>query len=220
MENLYHELDLLPTATSDEIKEAYSRLRAKLISSGMEEAELSPKITELEKAYSILSTPNERAKYDRSLGALANSNSMTALTVLERPATILRPETPAPQVQQPCPYCGLPNPIQASMCVKCGQQITRPCPSCGQAVLLTQSVCSRCNTFLPEYDQRRLAQAMIVEQKTQNERLTSEAKVESLESGHRVRAVRGLFFWILVSLACIVLTVIPILIFNRILNNP
>jgi ribosomal protein L40E len=220
MENFYHELGLLPTATSDEIKEAYSRLRAKLIASGMEEVELSLKTTELEKAYSTLSDANERASYDRSLGAQAHSSSTTALSVLERPATILRSEIPAPQVQQPCPYCGAPNPIQASMCVQCGQQITRPCPNCGQAVLLTQSVCSRCNTFLPEYDQRRLAQAIIVEQKTQNERLTSESKVQALEAGHRARGVRGVFFWFLVGFACIVLTVTPILIFNYVMNNP
>lgn len=220
MGNLYQELELLPTATSDEIKEAFSRQRAKLISSGMDESALSSKLTELEKAYSTLSDPNERSSYDRSLVAMANSTSSSALTVLEKPATILRSEAPTPQVHQPCPYCGAPNPIQASMCGQCGQQITRPCPSCGQAVLLTQSVCARCNTFLPEYDQRRLAQAIIAEQKTQNERLASEARVQTLEAGHRVRAARGVLFWLLVSLACIALTTIPILIFNYILNKP
>jgi len=220
MENFYRELELLPTATSDEIKEAYSRLRAKLIGSEMEEVELSLKIIELEKAYSTLSDANERARYDRLLAAQSHSTAATTLAVLEHPATIIRSESPAPQVQQPCPYCGAPNPIQASMCSLCGQQITRPCPNCGQAVLLSQSVCSRCNTFLPEYDQRRLAQAIIVEQKTQNERMTSESKVQALEAGHRVRAIRGVFFWLLVGFACIVLTVTPILIFNYVMNNP
>jgi predicted nucleic acid-binding Zn ribbon protein len=218
MENLYNELELQPTATQEEIKEAYSKSRAKLVSSGIEESEISLKIAVLEKAYGILSDPTERTNYDRSLGNVARS--ATALTILDRPATILRPETQAPQVQQPCPYCGVPNPIQASMCAQCGQQITRPCPSCGQAVLLTQSVCSRCNTYLPEYDQRRLAHAMIAEQKTHSERLISEASVETLEAGHRVRAVRGVFFWILVFFACIILAAIPILIFNFILNKP
>lgn len=219
MENHYHELGLLPTATTNEIKESYSRLRAKLISSGLEESEVASKIADMESAYIILSDPNERANYDRSLGATAGSSPATGLALLERPTTLLRPETPTPQIQQPCPHCGAPNPIQASMCMQCGQQITRPCPSCGQAILLTQSVCSRCNTFLPEYDQRRLVQAVIVEQKTKNERLESESNVQALEAGHRVRAAQGVAFWLLVSLGCIALTVLPIVIFYYVMNN-
>lgn len=219
METLYHRLGVLPTATSEEIKDAYSSLRAKLMASNLDESELTPKISKLEEAYAVLADANERANYDRSLG-VENGASPNALTVLERPGTILRPETTTPVVQQACPHCGSPNPIQATMCRQCGHQITRPCPSCGQAVQLMQTICPRCNTFLPEYDQRRLAQALIAEQKTQTERLESESKVQALEAGHRVRATQGLVFWILAGLACIAITVIPFLIFNYILTQP
>jgi hypothetical protein len=87
-------------------------------------------------------------------------------------------------------------------------------------VQLTQTVCSRCNTFLPEYDQRRVAHAMITEQKTQAERREGEARVQALEAGHRVRAIQGVFFWILVALACLALTIIPIVIYYYVINNP
>ena len=219
MENFYHTLEVLPTATTDEIKEAYSRLRAKLAASNLEESELAPKISELDEAYAVLSDPNERANYDRSLGTTSPS-SQSSLALLEQPPTILRPEVSTPLVQRPCPYCGSLNPIQATMCKHCGQQITRPCSNCGHAVHLGQSVCPRCNTFLPEYDQRRLAQALIVEQKTQAERLESESKVQSLETGHRIRAAQGVVFWVIVGLGCIALTIIPILVYNYILNQP
>ena len=220
MENFYQTLGILPTASFKEIKEAYSRMRADLLSSDLDDSELSFKIESLESAYAILSDPGERANYDRSLTANANTGSPTALTLMERPGTILKPEFATPQVQQVCPYCGTPNPVQASICLQCGQQMTRPCPSCGQAVVLTQSVCSRCNTFLPEYDQKRLAQALVVEQKTQSNRQESESKVQALEAHHRTRAVQGILFWILVGLGCIALTVIPIFIYNYILNSP
>ena len=220
MENYYKLLNLLTTATPDEIRDAYARSRAKLMSSNLAEPGLVSMLAALDKAYAVLSDPSERTNYDRSLGTPADPASPTALTLLDRPATITLPESPAPIVQQPCPYCGAPNPVQATMCAQCGQQISRPCPSCGHAVPLNQSVCSRCNTFLPEYDQRRMTQALVTEQKTQVERRESEAKVQALESGHRVRAAQGVLFWLLFSLACIALTVIPFLIFRYVLNKP
>ena len=221
MENFYQILGILPTASFEEIKEAYSRTRADLLSSNLDDSELSFKIESLESAYAILSDPGERANYDRSLTANANAGSSTALTLMERPGTILKPKSPTtPQVQQVCPYCGTPNPAQASVCLQCGQQMTRPCPSCGQAVMLTQSVCSRCNTFLPEYDQKRLAQALVVEQKTQSGRQESESKAQALEAHHRTRAAQGVLFWVIVGLGCVALTVIPIFIYNYILNTP
>ena len=220
MENLYHVLGVLPTASLEEIKEAYLRVRAELATSGLDASEVLTKTKSLESAFAVLSDSGERANHDRSMTESANSSSSTALTLLERPGTILRPAAPTPQGQQICPYCGAPNPIQASVCLQCEQQMTRPCPNCGQAVMLTQSVCSRCNAFLPEYDQKRLAEALVAEQKTQSVRLKSEAKVQALEAHHRVRAVQGVFFWALVGLGCVSLTVIPILIYNYILSSP
>lgn len=219
MDTLYHTLNLLPTASQDEIKDAYSRLRAQLMASDLGDAELTPRLSEIETAYAILSDPNERSNYDRSLNS-SNSNLQTSITVLDQPATILRPEVTAPLVRQPCPYCGTPNPIQATMCSQCGQQISRPCPNCGHSIQLGQSVCPRCSTLLSEYDQRRLVQSLIVEHKTQTERLESESKVQTLEAGHRVRAAQGVVFWIIVGLGCIVLTAVPFLIINYILNQP
>jgi ribosomal protein L40E len=220
MENYYAVLKVLTTATPEEIKGAYSRSRAKLMASVLDDPEMESALAALDKAYAVLSDPGERANYDRSLGSSVDAASPTALTLLERPATIMRPETPVPVVQQLCPNCGAPNPVQATTCLQCGQQISRPCPSCGQAVPLNQSVCSRCNTFLPEYDQRRMTQAIIAEQKTQDERRESEAKLQALESGHRVRAIQGVIFWVIVGLACIALTVIPILVYQYIINKP
>ena len=219
MDTLYHTLNLNPTASQDEIKDAYSRLRAQLMASDLKDTELAPRLSELETAYVVLSDPNERANYDRSLNS-SSSNLQTSITVLDQPATILRPEVATPLVQQPCPYCGAPNPIQATICSQCGQQISRPCPNCGHSVQLGQSVCPRCSTLLSEYDQRRLAQSLIVEHKTQTERLESESKVQALEAGHRVRATQGVVFWIIVGLGCIVLTAVPFLIINYILNQP
>ena len=220
MGNLYLVLDILPTASPEEIKEAYSRSRAKLMASDFSETDVNIKLTALDNAYAILIDPSERTNHDRSIGSTINPSNTAALTLVERSGTILRPEPPVPVIQQSCPYCGSPNPIQASMCIQCGQQISRSCPNCGQSVLLTLPVCPRCNTFLPEYDQRRITQAIVSEQKTMAERRQSEAKVQALEAGHRVRAMQGILFWIFAVLACIALVIIPIVVFNYVMNNP
>ena len=106
------------------------------------------------------------------------------------------------------------------MCSHCGQQITRPCPNCGYAVQLGQQVCPRCNTILSEYDQRRLAQALIAEQKMTAERLEGETRAQTLREEHRGGTARGIVFWMFAIAGCIALAVIPVLVFNYILNQP
>lgn len=221
MENLYEVIGVLPTASALEIKEAYSRASARLISSGLPEAEISTRLAGLDQAFALLGDPGTRTEYDHVLSAQASPTSASALTLLERPATIMRPEAPqTPLIQQPCPYCGAPNPLQASVCAGCGNQISRPCPSCGQAVLLSQPVCPRCATFLPEYDQRRAAQALIAEQKIQADRRASEANTQALEEGHRLRASQGLVFWLVVAIACMILASIPFVVYTLVMNRP
>ncbi len=107
------------------------------------------------------------------------------------------------------------------MCGQCGQQVSRSCPNCGQPVLLNQVVCARCNTVLKEYDLRRYAEAAVVEQRVGEERQVSEVRVQAAESVHRVRAVQGVFFWLIVFGLCVGLMVLAVLAFNYFIQaNP
>jgi DnaJ-class molecular chaperone len=221
MQSPYETLQVSSTATSEEIKEAYLRLRAQVAASNLEESQTASSIKELEDAYALLSDPNSRDDYDSKLMATgSNSESKDSLSLIQRPVTSLSPVAPQPAVERLCPHCGSPNPIQASMCSHCGQQMTRPCPNCGQAVQLDQQVCPRCNTVMAEYDQRRLAQALIAEQKMTTERLESESQSQTLAAGHRGGTVRGVVFWIFAIVGCIALGVIPFLVFDYILKQP
>jgi hypothetical protein len=220
MENLYQILGVLPTASAQEIKDAYVREREKSMQSGLAEEQAAPWLAELDKAFALLGDPGARAEYDRALTSLVKTETPTALTFVERPATILRPESSLPQVEQRCPYCSAVNPLQASVCGTCGRQISNPCPNCGQPVILITSVCPRCNTFIPEYKERRTVQAEVVEKKTWSERRESEASVYALEEGHRNRAAQGIVFWMVVILACCGLSAIPFVVFYLVMNRP
>ncbi len=211
MTNYYQILNLQPTATTTEIKAAYNRERARFLSNDEidSEEQVAVQLKAMEEAYATLVDPNQRTTYDRSLGPDISTRS---LVVADQPTSIVLPETPsAPIVQQPCPHCGELNPTQATMCGKCGGQLSRPCSQCGQAVLLGQTVCVRCNTIVPEYDQRRFAEAVVTEKRTGEERGASEIRVETLETTHTVNRKSGIIFWLVVFGLCIGLTMIAIL---------
>lgn len=218
MDNLYRVLEILPTASQEEVREAYARRRANLLAQNAQEPGLALQLADLDSAFVTLGDPDQRANYDRSLKG-ADPGGQTSIMKLDEPTAILRPDIVTPLVQQPCPYCSAPNPIQATICVQCQRQIARPCPNCGHSVQLGQPVCPRCNTYLKEYDERRMMQSAIVEDKTKMERLEGETSVQALEAGHRVRAAYGVVFWAIVALACVVLTVGPILLYVFILNQ-
>ena len=207
MADLYQTLNVPSTATTAEIQSAYHRERARIMADEPAgEAPTADRLATLDEAYATLTDATRRMAYDRSVGDNAIG---TALVAASSPAAIVVPQTPAaPVLQQPCPHCGALNPLQATMCLQCGQQVSRPCPNCGQPVVLSQTVCARCNTFIPEYDQRRFGEAIKVEQQTQQVRQESEIRVEALEAGHQVRAQQGAIFWLIVTGLCIGVTVL------------
>ncbi len=222
MADLYQTLGVLPTAMPDEITTAYARERARLIAQEAAAEAGNPgaagQLQALDEAYATLSDASRRAAYDRSAGG---GSSPGALIVSTQPNAIVVPQTPVPVVQQACPHCGALNPVQATMCSQCGQQVSRSCPNCGQPVLLNQTVCPRCNTVLKEYDLRRYAEAVVVEKYVNEDRSASEARVQAAEAVHRVRAVQGMFFWLVVCGTCVGLMVLAVLAFNYFLQrNP
>lgn len=218
MTDYYQLLNLQPTATTSEIKTAYAHKRAKLSTSEAEtEEQIAEQLSALDEAYAMLNDPNRRAAYDRSLHA---DSQAKALAIAEQPSAIVAPHAPpVPIVQQACPHCGALNPIQATMCSECGEQVSRPCPNCGQPVILGQTVCTRCDTFVPEYDKRRFAEAVSTEQRVQQERRASEARVAALEVVHRANARWGALFWLVVVALCIGLTVLAVFLSNYFAQN-
>jgi ribosomal protein L40E len=204
MADPYQILNLHLTATPAEVQAAYARERAKLLAdSPPGEEQTAQQLQAVDDAYATLIEPTRRAAYDQSA-----SNKLALATTSQPNAIVIPSSSPNPILQQACPHCGALNPIQATMCLQCGQQVSRPCPNCSYSVLLNQTVCPRCNTFIPEYDQRRFAEGISVERKTQQERIESEIRVQTLEEGHRVRAGQGAIFWLVVFGLCIGITVL------------
>ena len=93
-------------------------------------------------------------------------------------------------------------------------QVARPCPQCGQPVSLNQALCPRCNVPIQEYDQRRFAEATLVEQQVQCERREAESRHQTLEAMHKLMRRQGIIFWLAVLLACAALTAIAVFVAN------
>jgi ribosomal protein L40E len=201
MANYYELLNLQPTATVAEIKEAYLRERARLAGES-DDNKPQEQLKELDTAYAVLVDPNQRAAYDRTLNIGAQSQALV-LTQTPLPATVVTPQVPTPQ--QACPHCGALNPIKATICAECGKQISRPCPQCGQQVIMGQTVCSRCNTFIPEYDQQRFADAIATEQQVQQERREAQSRYDTMLAADHARINFGIIFWGVALFLCMAL---------------
>jgi ribosomal protein L40E len=201
MANYYELLNLQPIATVAEIKEAYLRERARLASES-DDDKAQEQLKELDTAYAVLVDPNQRAAYDRTLNIGTQSQALV-LTQAPLPATVVTPQVPMPQ--QACPHCGALNPIKATICAECGKQISRPCPQCGQQVIMGQTVCSRCNTFLPEYDQQRFADAIATEQQVQEERREAQSRYDTMLVADHARINLGIIFWGVALFLCMAL---------------
>ncbi|MDP9310397.1 MAG: zinc ribbon domain-containing protein [Chloroflexota bacterium] len=202
MDTYYQRLNILPTATVVEIKAAYARMRAELIAAHSDnDADIDGNLATLDEAYTTLVDPNQRAAYDRSLDGTAKPGT---LAVTGRNAMLTVPQAPpVPMAEQACPHCGFPNPVRATICTACNHQVSRPCPQCGQPVLLGQSVCARCEAYVPEYDQRRFAEALTTEQRVHTERRETASRVAAKEAIYRVQARYTAVFWFIVIALCI-----------------
>lgn len=211
MTDLYRVLNLLPTATAQEIQAGYARERARTIAEIEDPDEAARCLAALDEAYATLSDASRRVAYDQSRASKASE----ALIPAQLPTPIAAPQAPAtPVAQQPCPHCGALNPVQATMCGQCKRQVSRPCPVCGQPVILGQVVCPRCNTFIPEYDQRRFAEGLATAQRVQNERTESDAKAEVIGKAYQAAAKRGMVFWTILLLVLCIVTVLAVAVFN------
>ncbi len=207
----YEHLGIPITATLEEIKSAYLHKRAELQSSEVDEPQRETQLQGLDKAYSVLI---DAAQNTATHSPEPESSGGTVLALKKTGGDLTLSQIPQPKLQRPCPHCGALNPIQATMCLTCGQQMARPCPACGQLVLLTDPVCPRCDTVIPEYDRRRFAEAEIIQKQVTDERRTSSARVDALETIHRINARLGVVFWLIVIMLCVGLTLITAFLYN------
>ncbi|GEM_PF-2085672 len=216
MKTHYELLNLPSTATVDEILAAYTRERARCIADGGDDSTIEATLQSLDEAYAILSDPGQRVAYDRSLQTSAAIRSLALPgqpIPTDLPATIPAPLS-APVVQHKCLRCGAFNPVQATICRKCGNQVSRPCPHCSQTIALDQTVCPRCATYVPEYDQRRFAQGLAVERQINEERRMTDARTVAADQVYRSRVRLGLVFWSVVGMLCFALAILTVLVSN------
>jgi hypothetical protein len=193
-------LHIEPGAAPEQIRGAYNKKRAELISLEGTDPTAAEQIRELDEAFAQL---NETT-------ALAIAPTVSARPplnpILEMVNSLDAPIQEGGEniTYQPCPYCGNQNPSQSTVCLACGNQISRPCPNCGKQLFLVQSVCPRCSTVIRDHDQLRLADAMLTKQRVEDERLENGVRVEAQESAHRKRAGFGCLFWTAILFATLV----------------
>ncbi len=211
MMDYYKYLGIPTTATAEEITSAYLHKRAELQSSEADEQELDEQLRLLDKAYEDLIDTEQNTDAAQTS---PETTERTALALRDKTSDLALAQASLARPQRPCQHCGEPNPVQATMCKKCGEQISRPCPACGQIVALTEEVCPRCDTVIVEYDQRRFVEAEVVHKKVQDERRASRTRVDALEAIHRINARRGVIFWLIVVTLCISLTIITTFLYN------
>jgi hypothetical protein len=207
----YEYLGIPTTATLEEIKAAYLNKRAQLQSGEVDEQHLETQLQSLDKAYEILL---EAAQSAEAASSAQEITDRTALAIKGVASDLALAQAPQPKPQRPCPHCGALNPVQATMCLTCGQQMARPCPACGQLVSLVENVCPRCDTVIPEYDRRRFAEAEIIQKQVTDERRASRTRVDALEAIHRINARMGVVFWVIVVVLCVGLTLITAFLYN------
>jgi hypothetical protein len=185
-----------PGANIEQMREAYNRRRAELLArEGSPEADES--LRELDEAYARMMERYKPALQTAPATPREPRNSiLDMVNNLDVPIQDYTGEV----VLKPCPYCSGTNPEQASICATCGRQIARPCPNCGKVVELTQNACPRCGVIIREHDQARMAEAMVVNQRIQGERSSSQLYVDTLEAGHSERLKLGIVFWLAVLL--------------------
>ena len=203
MQNNYERLGVSPSATDEEIQDAYVKARAQR----MAEAEgqdadaanrLEAELAALEQAYTAIMQARKRATAEQPT-AETPAQEMVQAPAAKNSLAQTQPGD-ASVAQRVCPHCGEPNPLQATRCFHCGQQITRPCPHCGFAVELNKRICPRCEVVIPEYDRQRFAEAMAVEKQVDEDRRTAKARVEAQESVRRTNIRLGLLFWLIATL--------------------
>lgn len=212
MANYYQLLNILPTATADEIRAAYTRERARQIAQSVGADQGDAMLQALDEAYTTLIDPNQRAAYDRSLSASPHAEALVLAGSTAVPTPLAAPPVPVPQ--QGCPHCGVLNPTRATICLSCHRQISLACPQCGQPVQWGQTVCPRCETVLAEYNLQRQVQKEAVEQTIRRERREASARIEAGDAMYRAQIRMGTLFWTIVVLLCIGMALFTVFVSN------
>lgn len=199
MNNPYSILGIEDGASREQIQAAYNKKRARLLASLDNNPDATEEIQKIDEALVQLLNQSNLA-LTQTLPPQPSGSTDSILSLVDKlDAPILDKNEAA--YCQPCPYCGIPNPVHASVCSSCGRQISRPCPKCGHRVLLNEAVCPRCNTIISELDQQRHADAVITKGRVEEERLKDQMRVEALEDSHRKRASFGILLWTGIILA-------------------
>lgn len=204
-------LGLGPQASPAEVDEVYNRKRAEILASAGGEAELH----DLEGAYTRWKSESSTALVQAAPAVSGpDATGTSILHMVDKFDAPIRDYSDH-AVYQPCPYCGQNNAEQAQVCSSCGKQIRRPCPNCGSVNFIGLQVCPRCNTVIQELDRQRLADGMFQQDRLARERQANEIRESALERGHRIRAMMGMVFWLVVILAAMALCIFGIYAFTR-----
>jgi predicted nucleic acid-binding Zn ribbon protein len=205
MHKHYKRLNLSPSASNEEVWEAYTKARTRLTAEAQTDDEdikdeLKGRLQALNRAYESIMQSRD-VVVDEHLAKDESANEIVQATSNNLSVDLQASREPASQ--RACPHCNGLNPVKAMRCLHCGQQISRPCPQCGFPVALDAQVCPRCHIVIPEYDQQRFAEATAIEKQKEEKRRISEAHAEALESVHRTNARLGILFWSIVVIISI-----------------
>lgn len=199
MSDFYTRLAVSPTATPDEIRAAYDRLRAQYLVAD-NDPKAQQQIQEIEEAYTILSDPQRRVEYDQILRKTASTASHPSFNLTTLSVNTLDNSLAVNAPRQTCQHCGASNPTKAMRCSNCGVQIARSCPSCGIRVDSDQSECSRCGTVIAEYDYQRYADATMTHQRIQQQRKETEQRGAVLDHLHEEDSRAARTFWTITAI--------------------
>lgn len=168
MRTYYEILQLQPNASDIEILAAFDRQYdywRRLVNhhDPAKQIEANQELQLLEKIRVALTDPNQRAAYDKQIGAAALTGGLVDPNAARFPRGAtpppppigIRPPLPRAGTPWQCAKCGTQNEKGNLHCQTCGNVIGQRCPNCGVIIDIRASFCPQCGENPAEFLQKK-----------------------------------------------------------------
>jgi predicted nucleic acid-binding Zn ribbon protein len=209
-------LELPQGFSVSDAKENYKLKKSQFLAKEFSGEDVRAQVNQLDEAYEciikVFSQPEEREKdigpsNIRSLISSADSNQKTTLSTTDN-LTLNNTYN--------CLFCGHTLYKGETICENCGKQLLRHCPHCGEYIEVGTLVCRHCQVPVREYDKKRFAQILSIEQDVKKKRQETEINAVANEEINKKFEHSGFILWFLIILFVILICGISVYLF---MNN-